>query len=64
MGSFTLTNLIRGTPKPKYNLVKNGIPVLGSLVMSGVLNEEEVSQALWSIAGITHSQKTRIRQIT
>lgn len=38
MGAWTLSNLLRGSPKPKYKLIKNGIPVLATTMMAGVLN--------------------------
>ena len=53
MAAWTVTNLMRGTPKPKYKMIKGAIPVLGNLVMAGVLDEKEVSQVLWSISGNT-----------
>ena len=62
-GAWTLSQLCRGDPKPKYNKVKSAIPVMGKLVMSGVLKEEEVSSCLWALAVYSDSQKTRIQQI-
>ena len=39
-GSWALSSLCRGTPRPKYNLIASAVPVLGKLIMSGVLNNE------------------------
>ena len=38
MGAWTLTNLMKGVPKPKYKLIKDAIPVLASTIMAGILN--------------------------
>ena len=62
-GVWALSNLCRGTPKPKYSQIKNAIPVLGSLVMSGMLQDSEVVTALWSIANNTEAQKTKIQEL-
>lgn len=50
MGAWTMANLMRGQPQPKFRLVKNAIPILCNLLMSGILNEEESAQCLWSIS--------------
>lgn len=52
-GAWAISNLCRGTPKPKYSLIKNAIPMLVKLVMSGVLKEEEASNCFWAIAANT-----------
>ncbi len=39
-GSWAISNLCRGTPRPKYSQVKNAIPMLVKLVMSEVLKDE------------------------
>ena len=38
MGAWTLTNLMKGVPKPKYKQIKDAIPVLASTIMAGILN--------------------------
>lgn len=62
-GVWAVTNMMGSSPKPKYNLIKAAIPVLGNLVVSGVLGEDEIASSLWSIYAHTESQKTRIQQL-
>lgn len=38
-GVWTLSVLCRGTPRPKYQLIKEAIPVLANLVKSGMLED-------------------------
>lgn len=60
-GVWAVSVMCRGTPKPAYKLIKSAIPVLASLVKSGVLEEEEVASSLWAIGHHTEAQKTRIQ---
>jgi len=39
-GVWAVSILCRGTPKPKYQHIKAAIPILASLVKSGVLEDE------------------------
>ena len=39
-GVWAVSVMCRGTPKPKYQLIKGAISVLASLVKSGVLQDE------------------------
>ena len=62
-GVWVISNLCRGTPKPKYQLIKKGIPVLANLVLSGMLPDQEVALSLWAIANNSETQKSRIQQL-
>jgi importin subunit alpha-6/7 len=62
-GAWAVSSLCRGSPKPKYPLIKTAIPVLAKLVMCGLLGDEDVGVCLWAIAGQSEAQKTRIAQV-
>lgn len=62
-GSWAISNLCRGTPRPKYSSVKNAIPLLVKLVMSEILDDEASINCLWAIAANSEGQKTRIQKI-
>jgi hypothetical protein len=52
-GVWVLCNLCRGTPLPKYEIIKPIIPLLCKYVASGVLSGSERYDALWTIANHT-----------
>jgi hypothetical protein len=63
-GAWMLSNLCRGTPKPKYEQIKNAVPVLAKVVMmSSAVKEDIVVSCLWAIAVNSETQKTRIQKV-
>lgn len=48
--AWTLSNLCRGNPLPKYDSIKNGIVALCYIVKAGVLDRENLIDCLWAIS--------------
>jgi importin subunit alpha-6/7 len=62
--AWAISNLCRGTPLPKFDIVKNGIVTLAKIILSRVLDEEELSDCLWAISShCNEGQKSRIQRI-
>ena len=48
-GTWTISNLVRGRPSPKFFLVKEAIPVVCRIIMKE--NEDEIQlDACWALA--------------
>lgn len=60
---WALSNLCRGAPQPKYEIIKPAIPVLCKAVTSGVLDGEELQDCLWAIANNSEGQKSRVQRV-
>lgn len=50
IGCWVLCSLCRGDPLPKYELVKNIIPVLGGMIVNGIKSISVLSGCLWSLS--------------
>ncbi len=48
--SWTISNLCRGSPIPKYDLIKNGIICLCHIVKNDMLDRENLIDSLWAIS--------------
>ncbi len=63
-GVWALCNLCRGTPLPKYEIIKPIIPLLCKHVASGVLTGNELYDALWTVASHTEGQqKSKVQRV-
>ena len=60
---WALSNLCRGSPQPKYEIIKPAIPVLCRAVTSGVLGGEELQDCLWAIGNNSEGQKSRVQRL-
>ena len=49
-GTWALANLCRGTPLPKFDIIKPIIPILCKTVANNILSGEEQIDALWALA--------------
>lgn len=47
--AWAISNLCRGTPLPKFDLIKNGIAILAKTIMSQILDDDELSDCLWAL---------------
>lgn len=52
--AWAISNLCRGTPLPKFEAVKTAIPILGKIICSEILSEEDLPDCLWAIANHTN----------
>lgn len=53
IGIWVLSNLSRGDPLPSYDLIKQTIPLFGSVIVRGLVEGNYLECALWSLN--THS---------
>jgi importin subunit alpha-6/7 len=60
--TWTISNLCRGKPHPKLELVKDAIPALVSIVMNSTKNSI-IIDALWAISYISDGEDERIDAI-
>lgn len=62
--AWAISNICRGTPLPKYEAIKNALSSLAKIIVSNILNDDELSDCLWAISNHTNEgQKTRIQRI-
>jgi importin subunit alpha-6/7 len=62
--AWAISNLCRGTPLPKFDLIKNGVATLAKIVISQVLDDDELSDCLWAISSNSNEgQKSRIQKL-
>ncbi len=47
---WTIANLCRGTPLPKYDLIKNGVNSLCHFIKNNLLDKENLIDSLWAIS--------------
>jgi importin subunit alpha-1 len=61
-GCWALSNLCRGTPLPKYDNVKLGIPALCKAIASGrLLDKEIIADCCWAISYHSDSNRNKIQ---
>ena len=61
-GCWALSNLCRGSPLPKYDLVKAAIPVLCQAIACGRLTDREiVADCCWAISYHSDANKNKIQ---
>lgn len=62
--AWAISNLCRGTPLPKFEMVKNGVVTLAKIILMQVLDEDELSDCLWAISNhCKEGQKSRIQKL-
>lgn len=61
--AWTLSNLCRGVPLPKYDTIKDAITQLCLIVKSSFLDKESLIDSLWAISYGCESQKSRIQRV-
>lgn len=62
--AWAISNLCRGTPLPKFDLIKNGFATLARTVVSQILDDDELSDCLWAISSNSaDGQKSRIQKL-
>lgn len=61
--AWTLSNLCRGVPLPKFESIKNGITQLCLIVKSNFLDKESLIDSLWAISYGCESQKSKIQRV-
>ena len=61
--SWVLSNLCRGKPLPKYEGIKEIIPVLARMAVSADLGSEELSDVMWAVCNHSEVQKSKISKI-
>jgi hypothetical protein len=48
-GAWALSNLCRGAPLPKYDIIKPAIPLLARAILNNILIGDELLDALWAL---------------
>jgi len=60
-GAWALSNLARGNPLPKYENVKEAIPLLCNLIANGYITDKEIAaDCCWAISYNSDSKKGKI----
>lgn len=60
-GCWALSNLCRGKPMPRYEYIKDALPVLCKHIVQGQITDEDtLSDCIW---GICHNINERINDI-
>ena len=63
-GCWALSNLCRGSPLPKYELIKFAIPVLCGCIAQGRLTDKEIiSDCCWAISYHSDANKNKIQVV-
>lgn len=62
-GTWALSNLLRGAPLPNYEDIKSAVPVLCKSILSEVLDNETLSDAMWAISYMSETHKSRIQRV-
>ncbi len=63
-GCWALSNLCRGSPLPKFDLVKIAIPVLCRSIANGRLVDKEIiADCCWAISYHSDSNKNKIQVV-
>jgi hypothetical protein len=63
-GCWALSNLCRGSPLPKYDLVKTAIPVLCRSIANGRLVDKEIiADCCWAISYHSDASKNKIQVV-
>lgn len=53
-GAWTITNLVRGYPSPKYDLIKPALPLIAKVVRTELISDKEVlSDCIWALSYLT-----------
>jgi hypothetical protein len=61
---WALSNLCRGSPLPKYDLIKLAIPVLCRAIASGKLTDKEIlADCCWAISYHSDANKNKIQTV-
>lgn len=63
--AWTISNISRGNPPPDYDEVKVAVPILGGLIRSSLLDDEEetLSDCLWALSNLSDGQKIRLQRV-
>lgn len=63
-GCWALSNLCRGSPLPKYDLIKSAIPVLcRAIAKSRVTDREILADCCWAISYHSDANKNKIQVV-
>lgn len=63
-GAWTISNLVRGYPPPKYDLVKACLEIMAKVLMSGVISDKEVlSDCVWALSYLSEGPKSRVQRL-
>lgn len=63
-GGWAVANLCRGTPRPDYELVKQGIPALARVLKDVTINDEDIiSDCCWALSYLSDGGKTKIQRV-
>lgn len=61
---WTLTNLVRGEPKPKYDAVKFAVPTIAEALIRGIIKSNDViSDCLWALSNLSDGPKMRVQRL-
>lgn len=61
-GTWALSNLCRGRPLPKFNLVKAAIPTLCAVLINST-ESEVLTDAAWALSYLSDGDETRIDMV-
>lgn len=61
-GTWAVSNLCRGRPLPKFEFVKNSIPVLGKVIQEST-DTEVLTDAAWALSYLSDGDDNRIDMV-
>ena len=61
--TWALSNLCRGAPLPRYDLIKPAIATLTRVIVSGQVEGDDLRDALWAVAYHTEGLKSKVQRV-